>query len=320
MHRRPLLLALPFLAAPALARAQGAPVRLVVPFAPGGTSDILARLLAGPLGRALGANVVVENRSGANGNLGAELVARSAPDGTTLLLTDVGAMATAPALFPRLSFDVLRDLKPVQILGYSAYIMAVNPALPARDAAELVALARRAPDGINVATSGVGSANHLVPLQLARHWGVTLTTVPYRGGAAALAAVAGGEAQLLVNGAAATLPFVQDGRLRAIATSRGAGRLGALPAVPTFGELGWPTSGSGTFQGVLAAGATPPAVVARLHEALNAAHLEDPLIARRYDQLAMERMSMDSAAFAAWLAAEAESWGRVVRENRVVAE
>lgn len=308
------------LALPAVARAQGgAPVRLIVPFAPGGTSDILARLLAGPLGAELGAPVVVENRSGANGNVGAEAVARSAPDGTTLLLTDVGALATAPALFPRLSFDALRDLKPVQMLGYSPYLLVAHPGVAAADAAALVALARRAPDSLNVATSGVGAANHLVPLLLAQHWGVSLTTVPYRGGAAALAAVTGGEAQLLVNGAAATLPFAVDGRVRALATSR-TERLPALSAIPTFGELGWPAAGSGTFQGVLASGATPPTVLERLDAALRRAHLSDPVIARRYDALAMERNAMGPAPFSAWLAEEAARWGRVVRENRITAE
>ncbi|MFL1463319.1 tripartite tricarboxylate transporter substrate-binding protein [Roseococcus sp. DSY-14] len=323
MHRRTLLAAT--LALPAVARAQsgtqsGAPLRLVVPFAPGGTSDILARLLQGPLAAELGQPVVVENRSGANGNLGAELVARAAGDGTALLLTDAGALATAPALFPRLPFDALRDLRPVQMLGYSPYLLVVNPAVPAADARALEALARRSPDSINIATSGVGAANHLVPLLLAKHWGVTLTTVPYRGGAAALTAVAGGEAQVLVNGAAATLPFARDGRLRAVATSRAGSRLPALPDVPTFDELGWPAGGSGTFQGILAPAATPPETVARLSAALDRAHLADPVIARRYDQLATERSSMGPAAFAAWLAREAEQWGRVVRENRITAE
>jgi len=262
----------------------------------------------------------VENRAGANGNLGAELVARGPGDGTALLITDAGALATAPALFPRLSFDVLRDLKPVQMLGYSPYLLVVNPALPAADARALEALAKRSPDAINVATSGVGAANHLVPLLLARHWGVALTTVPYRGGAAALTAVAGGEAQMLLNGAAATLPFARDGRLRAIATSRAGSRLGALPDVPTFDELGWPAGGSGTFQGILAPAATPPETIARLSAALDRAHLADTAIARRYEQLATERSSMGPAEFGAWLAREAEQWGRVVRENRITAE
>ncbi len=321
MHRRHLLAAT--LAAPAgtaLARgaqAQGAerPLRIVVPFAPGGTSDILARILGPELVRELGANVVIENRSGAAGNLGAELVARSAPDGTTLLLIDTGVLATAPALYARLPFDPARDLAPVTLLIYAPYILAVNPAVPARNAAELVALARRAPNTLNVAHSGVGAANHLTALMLTAAWGAELTQVPYRGGAAALTAVTGGEAQIIVNGATATAPFCKDGRLRAIAVS-GPRRLADFPDVPTFAELGWPATESGTWQGVLVAGGTPAPAVARLDAALRAA-LGRPEVARRMADIGAEVRALGPEAFRAWLATETETWGRVVRANNI---
>jgi tripartite-type tricarboxylate transporter receptor subunit TctC len=321
MHRRHLLAAT--LAAPAgtaLARgaqAQGAerPLRIVVPFAPGGTSDILARILGPELVRELGANVVIENRSGAAGNLGAELVARSAPDGTTLLLIDTGVLATAPALYARLPFDPARDLAPVTLLIYAPYILAVNPAVPARNAAELVALARRAPNTLNVAHSGVGAANHLTALMLTAAWGAELTQVPYRGGAAALTAVTGGEAQIIVNGATATAPFCKDGRLRAIAVS-GPRRLPDFPDVPTFAELGWPATESGTWQGVLVAGGTPAPAVARLDAALRAV-LARPEVARRMADIGAEVRALGPEAFRAWLATETETWGRVVRANNI---
>ena len=314
--RRRHLLALSALAAPA-ARAQSfdRPFRLVVPFAPGGTSDILGRILAPELTRLLGQNVVVENRSGAAGNLGAELVARSAPDGQTLLLIDTGVLATAPALFTRLPFDATRDLAPVNLLIYAPYILAVHPSVPAANAADLVALAKRAPNSLNVSHSGVGAANHLTALILTQHWGAELTQVPYRGGAAALTAVTGGEAQLIINGATATAPFVRDGRLRGIAVS-GPRRLTDFPDLPTFAELGWPATDSGTWQGVLVQGATPAPIIARLDEAFRTA-LANPDIARRMADLGAEIRAIGPEPFRQWLAAETQSWGRVVRANNI---
>lgn len=311
MRRRSIL---SMLAVPALAQAQlfDHTIRIVVPFAPGGTSDILARILAPALARDLGQQVVVENRSGAAGNLGADLVAKSPPDGHTLLLIDTGVLATAPSLYARLPFDAATDLAPVNLLIFAPYILAVNPAVPARDAAELVALARARPNSINVANSGVGAANHLGALLLAQHWGAELTQVPYRGGAAALTAVTGGEAQLIINGATATAPFVRDGRLRGIAVT-GPNRIDGLP---TFAELGWPGQASGTFQGVLAAGRTPPALIARLDDAFRRA-LAEPDIARRLTELGAETRALGPDGFRTWLAAETASWGRVVRSNNI---
>lgn len=320
MNRRHLLAlaAAPALALPASgARAQGfdRPLRFVVPFAPGGTSDILARILAPELTRLLGQNVVVENRSGAAGNLGAEIVARSPPDGHTMLVIDLGTLATAPALYSRLPFDPVRDLAPVNLLIYAPYILAVHPSVPAQNAAELVALARRTPQAVNVGHAGVGGSNHLVSLMLAQHWGAEVTQVPYRGGAAALAAVTGGEAQMLVNGATATAPFVRDGRLRGIAVS-GPRRLADFPDLPTFAELGWPATESGTWQGVLVAGGTPAPIIARLDEAFRSA-LAVPAVAARMAALGADVRAMPPEPFRQWLAAETVTWGRVVRANNI---
>jgi tripartite-type tricarboxylate transporter receptor subunit TctC len=175
-----------------------------------------------------------------------------------------------------------------------------------------VALARTRPQAVNVAHSGVGSANHLAALLLAQHWAAELTQVPYRGGAAALTAVAGGEAQLIINGATATAPFVRDGRLRGIACT-GPRRIENLP---TFAELGWPGAEAGTFQGVLAAARTPPALLARLDEALRTA-LAEPDIARRMADLGADIRALGPEPFRTWLAQETEAWGRVVRANNI---
>jgi tripartite-type tricarboxylate transporter receptor subunit TctC len=305
------------LAAPGLLRAQELtrPMRIVVPFAPGGTSDILARLLQMELTRLVGQSVIVENRAGASGNLGADHVAKAIPDGTTTLLMDAGILATAPALFSRLPFDLKRDLAPVTMLIYAPYVLAAHPSVPVRSGAELVAYAKANANRLNFANSGVGAANHLTALMLTKAWGAEITQVPYRGGAPGLAAVASGEAQLMVNGATATLPFVADGRLRAIAVS-GTARLPQIPDVPTFKELGWPAEESGSWQGVLAPGGTPPAMVERLHRAFAEA-MATPAIARRVVDLGAEAKVEGPASFARWLEGEITAWGAVVRAANI---
>ncbi len=308
-------LATPFIGRAAAAQDFTRPLRIVVPFAPGGTSDILARLLQAELGRNIGQNVVVENRPGAAGNLGADHVAKSTPDGTAMLLLDASSLATAPALYSRLSYNPLRDLAPITMLIYAPYVLVAHPSVPLRDAREAASVTRAAGGRFNFANSGVGGANHLTAIMLAQHWGADITQVPYRGGSAALTAVAANEAQLLVNGATATLPFVADGRLRAIAVS-GEARLPSLPNVPTFRELGWPGQTSGTWQGVLATGGTPPAVVARLHRAYAEA-MAKPEIAARVTELGGVAKVEGPEGFATWLATETVTWGGVVRAANI---
>ena len=316
MNRRTLLgLAAAGLALPARAQTLDRPVRIVVPFAPGGTSDILARLLAPTLTQSFGQNVVVENRTGAGGNIGADLVAKSAPDGHTLLLIDVSTLATAPSLYTRLPFDLKRDLAPVTMLIYAPYILAVHPSVPARNAAELIAYAKANPQRVNIGHAGIGVGNHLTGLLVAQHWGADLTQVPYRGGAAALTAVAAGESQMIINGATATAPFCKQGTLRAIAVT-GPARLADFPEVPTFAELGWPAAQSGTWQGVLAQGGTPPAMVNRLATDIRAA-MAVPATAERITALGAVNKAEGPDSFRTWLDAEIEVWARVVRANNI---
>ncbi|WP_159350640.1 Bug family tripartite tricarboxylate transporter substrate binding protein [Roseomonas harenae] len=322
MFRRTLLAATPaLLAAPAIrpAWAQAGsfnrPLRLIVPFAAGGTSDILARLIAPKLTEVLGQSVVVENRSGANGNIGADAVAKAPKDGHTLLLTDAASLAIAPALVPSLSYNPMRDLAPVTVVAFAPYIVAVHPSVEANNLAELAALAKRRK--LNLAHSGVGSGPHMTGLVLGKQIGIEWEYVPYRGGAPAVQAVAQGDCQAVLNGATATQPFVTSGQLKALAVS-GTTRLPALPDKPTFAELKMPEMlvQSGTWQGLFATAGTPQPVVAALNRAVVTA-LGDPATASRIGEIGGEVRTTSPEDFAKWFAGNTDAWGRVVQENDV---
>jgi tripartite-type tricarboxylate transporter receptor subunit TctC len=315
MQRRHLLAAA--LAAPSVARAQtfDRPLRIIVPNAPGGTSDILARLIATPLGKLVGQSVIVENRTGAGGNIGADYVAKSAPDGTTMLLLDVSVLATNPFLFSRLPFDAEKDLATVNMLIYAPYIIAVRNALPVQDAAGLAAYVKANPGKLNFGNAGAGTLTHLVSVALAASWGGEMTQVPYRGGAPALLAVVSGEADLTMAGATQSMPYVTQGQMRGIAVS-GPHRLASLPALPTFAELGWPHPNAGTWQGVLVQGNTPPAVVAKLEDALRQV-MQEPAVRERVAQLGGEPRTEGSQAFRDQLRADTASLGKVIREHKI---
>jgi tripartite-type tricarboxylate transporter receptor subunit TctC len=325
MHRRSLLratlaaTALSPLAAPAL-RAQGFDhsLRLIVPNAPGGTSDILARLLGPELTRSIGQSVVVENRTGAAGNIGADFVAKSAPDGHTMLLMDVSTLAINPSLFPRMPFDVQKDLAPVSMIIYAPYLAATKNALPAKTAQELASYAKTKGGGLNMANAGVGSLTHLTSVEIGAALGGEVTHVPYRGGAPALLAVASGEADMIINGATATQSYVTGGQMRGIAVS-GPKRLAALPDVPTFREVGWPMPDAGTWQGLMVQGNTPAPLVQRLTEALRQA-VAQPAIAAKLAELGGEPRTEGPDAFRSWLASSTQEFGDVVRKHNIKPE
>jgi tripartite-type tricarboxylate transporter receptor subunit TctC len=315
MISRRIALTLPMLGLARPALAQDRPLRIVVPFPPGGTSDLVARLIQPDLQRLLGQSVVVDNRGGAAGNLGADHVAKSAPDGTTLLLTDPGILTTSPALFARLPYNPATDLDPVTMLIYAPYIMAVHPGVEARDGRELAALVKANPGRINFAHSGVGALNHLTALVVVQHWGGEVTEVFYRGGMLGIQAAATGESQLIVNGATATLPFVKDGRLRPIAVT-GPRRLADLPDTPTFAELGWPAADSGIWQGLCAPARTPPPIIDR-HARVFKEALETPATRERLTNLGAEVRAEGPDSFRRWLATETALWGGVIRARNI---
>jgi tripartite-type tricarboxylate transporter receptor subunit TctC len=306
------------LAAPAL-RAQtfDHAIRFILPVAPGGTSDILARLMAPELTRTLGQSVIVENRTGAGGNIGADFVAKSTPDGHTVLLMDVTTLATNPALFPRLSYKP-SDLAPVSMVIYAPYILGVANNLPVHSAAELVAYAKSRPGGLNAANSGTGTASHLTAVMLEDAWGAPMEHVPYRGGAPALLAVSTGEASFTLAGATQSLPFATNGQMRAVAVT-GPTRFAQLPQVPTFRELGWPGTDAGTWQGTLVAAGTPAVLINRLHAAMRDA-LAQPALAARIAELGATQRTDGPEAFGSWLAEQTEAYTRLIQSHNIRAE
>ncbi|CAN5372151.1 tripartite tricarboxylate transporter substrate binding protein [soil metagenome] len=241
------------------------PIKLVIPYPPGGSSDIIARSISQPLSEALKQTVIVENRPGANGNLGAEFVARSAPDGYTLLLCDVGALAISPSVYTKLSFDPSKDLRGVAMLAYSPHLLVVHPSVKANNLKELIALSKTS--DLNFAVTATGSAPHLAGVALERASGAKWTYVPYKGGVQAVQDTVSGQTQILMNGMLATLPQVQGGKLKVLAVSKGT-RMPLIGDVPTIAEQGVPGFESGTWQGVKVAKGTPDAIIQRLNREL----------------------------------------------------
>ncbi|MCA3071260.1 MAG: tripartite tricarboxylate transporter substrate binding protein [Rhodocyclaceae bacterium] len=293
------------------------PVRFIVPFAAGGTSDILARQIAPKLSEALGQPVLVENRAGANGNVGAEVVARATPDGQTLLLADLGAIAINPSVYKQ-SYDPVRDLVGVTMVAYSPHLLVVHPSVPVRTVKELIALARSRPGQLNFATSGVGGPPHLAGVAFAQATGSKWAFIPYKGGAAALIDVAGGHADLTFNGMLATFPYVKGGRLRLVAVS-GAKRYPTLPDVPTVSESGVPGFETGSWQGILAASASPRAALDRLSTDI-ARILNVPEMREYLGRQGAEVSTMKPEQLSAWMKTEVAKWAEVVRKGGIKLE
>jgi tripartite-type tricarboxylate transporter receptor subunit TctC len=293
-------------------------VRIIVPYAPGGTSDTLARIIAPQLSQAIGQTVVVENKPGAAGNIGADAVAKADPDGHTLLLADVGSIATAPGLFSDLSYDPLKDLAPVGMIMFVPYVLAVNKDLPVNTAAELVDYAKANPGKLAVANSGIGGVNHITAVAMAKDLGIQWKTVPYRGGSAATQAVVAGESKVISNGATATLPFVANGQLRGIAVT-GQARIASAPDLPTFTEAKLPSADVGSWQGLLTTAGSPPALVDKLNTALGEI-LKQPEVAERIAQQGGRVVAGPPADLGSWLATNTEAWGKVIADAGIKGE
>ena len=291
------------------------PIRLIVPYAAGGTSDILARQLGPKLSDAWGQPVVVENKPGANGNVGADFVAKSPPDGYTLLLTDLGGLVISASVYPHLPFNPSKDFTPVAMVSYSPHVLAVHPSVPVTKVKELIQHARANPGKLNFAVSGIGGAPQLAGIEFAQRTGVQWTYIPYKGGSDAVAAVAAGQADVLFNGMLATWPTVQGGRLRALAISS-AQRVASAPDTPTVAEQGLPGFETGSFQGVVGAFGIARETVAKLNGELNRI-LATTEMKERFGKQGTEVRTGTPESLGAWLRDEQARWAKVVKESGV---
>ena len=294
------------------------PIRIVVPFAAGGTSDILARAIGPRITEVWNQPVVVENRTGANGNVGADFVAKSAPDGYTMLLSDVGALSINPSVYINMPFDPAKDFSPIVMVSYSPHVLAVHPSVPVANVKELIAYARANPGKLNFANSGTGGAPHLAGVEFAARTGVEWAYIPYKGGSAAVIDVIAGNANVLFNGMLATYPSVKGGRLKGLAVSS-AQRVPSAPELPTVADSGLPGFVTGSYQGLLAAAGTPRDIVAKLNaeftRILNTAEMKEMLAKQ-----GTEVRAGTPEALGTFIAEEKTRWAKVVREAGIKAE
>jgi tripartite-type tricarboxylate transporter receptor subunit TctC len=313
------LASLAFGLAPAAALAQAWPgktIRIVVPYTPGGSSDIIARAIAQPLGEALRTTVIVENKPGANGNTGTDVVAKSPADGNTLLLCDVGALAITPSVYSKLPFDPAKDLRGVTMLAYSPHLLVVHPSVPVSNLRQLVALSQTT--NLDFAVTAIGSAPHLAGVAVEKATGAKWQYIPYKGGSQAIGDTVAGQTQVLMNGMLATLPFVQSGKLKVLGVSKST-RVPLLPGVPTIAEQGVAGFESGTWQGLLVPAATPKDVVARLSAELTRI-IRSPEIRSRLTAQGAEVYTMTPAEFAVFFEREQKRWATVVASGGVKIE
>jgi len=290
------------------------PVRLVAPFAPGGGTDISARILAEGLGKVLGETVVVDNRPGAGSVLGCEIVAKATPDGYTLLLGNI-SMAFNAALYRKLPFDTLRDFIPISLVTDQPNILVAHPSLPAKTFKEFVALARAQPGKLAYGSAGIGSGTHLAMELLLMSQSMSLVHVPYKGTGPALTALLGNEISVFFSTFASALPHVKANRLRAFAVTS-LKRANALPEVPTVAEAGVPGYEYSTWYGLLAPAGVQRAIVDRLNKATGAA-LKTPDLRQRLLSQGLDPIPSTSDHYAAYLGSETEKWTKVVRAAKI---
>ena len=292
------------------------PVRIVVPFAPGGSTDVVARILAEKLGVEFKQQFNIDNRAGAAGNIGAEAVARSPADGYTLLMATTGVLSINAHLYKNLTYDAQKDLVPVSYTSLITNIMVVPADLPFRTVADVVAKGKAAPGTMSFASSGAGSSTHLSAELFKAMAGLDIVHVPYRGSAQALTDVIAGRVTLLFDNAPSSLPFIQQGKLRALAVTSSK-RLPGLPDVPTLDEAGVKGYESLSWSGIAAPAATPQAVITKLNRALDRILKSDD-VRQKFATLGIEAVGGPPEAFGRHIATENEKWSRLIRSANIV--
>ena len=292
------------------------PIKVVVPWPPGGNVDFTARTVQPALAEALGQQVIVENRAGAGGTIGSAQVAKSSPDGYTLLLGSSGTISAAPAVFKNISYDPARDFIAVGAIQYVPMVLTAAPKTPVANWAEFVAYSKTKP--ISVASAGNGSSNHLAMELLMRQANLSLVHVPYKGSGPAITDLLGSQVEAMVDQLTASIEHIRNGRLKALAVTSLA-RSPLLPNVPTLDELGVKGYEAGTYTGLFAPAGTPPAVAAKLHGALRKA-LADAAVRERYRNAGADVWEMSQAEFDAYVRGDVDKWKKVAREANIVVD
>ncbi|MBI4191837.1 MAG: tripartite tricarboxylate transporter substrate binding protein [Betaproteobacteria bacterium] len=289
------------------------PIRYIVPFAPGGSADTLARTTGQKLSESLGQQVVVDNRSGAGGNIGMEIVARAAPDGHTIVLGYIANLGIGPSLYARLPFDPVKDYAPITQLATSPNILVAHPSVPAKSFQDLIAYAKANPKKINYASASVASIGHLTGALLNAAAGIDMQHVAYKGSSQAVIDLLAGQVQVMVSGMLSVTPHIKVGKLRPLAVT-GARRSPAVPEVPTIAESGFPGFEATAWYGVLAPAGTPKPIVTRLHDEMVRA-LQLPDIRDRFNNVGFELVGSTPEAFGAYIKTEIKKWAKVVKAS-----
>jgi len=301
---------------PAAAHAQGypnKPIRLVVPYAPGGATDIIGRAAAAELSKTMGQQVIIENRPGAGGNLGAEQVARSAPDGYTLLVSPSSLHGITPFLYNKLTYDPNKDLAPIIVLGSFANVLVMNPSIKANSVSELVALIKASPGKFTYASSGSGSTIHLSGEMFKSMLNLDIAHVPYKGSSPALTDLMGGQVSIMFDNIPSAITFIRSGKLKALATT-GPTRSSSLPELPTMIEAGFPGYISTAWFGIVAPAGTPKEIIARLNaEGQKAA--KSPDFIKRMNELGYDIVGGSPEQMGAMIQEEVKRWGPVVKAS-----
>ncbi len=294
------------------------PLRMMVGFAPGGGADTAARPLAQRLSEVFGQQVVVDNRPGAGGNIATEISARAVPDGYTILMGTIAALAINPTIYDKLGFDPIRDFAPISSVASSINVLVVHPSVTAKDVKELIALVRGRPGGLNYGSSGVGSAGHLAGVLMEQMTKTDLIHVPYKGGAPAMTALLGGEVQMIFSTAATAIPQIKAGKIRALAVTT-AKRASMLPDLPTIAEAALPGYEANNWYGLVAPAKTPRAAIERLNaetvKILGSAALRDI-----YFTQGLEPTPSTPEAFGAYIKSEIAKWAKLVKAAGVKPE